>query len=89
MLKQAPKFLNKKGKIFFPVLSLSNGEKIVKEAKKIFKKIKLLDRKVWPLPAQMQSNIKLLKKLYAEGIVDFEEKFGTILWYTDIYIGEL
>ena len=89
VLKQAPKFLNKKGKIFFPVLSLSNGEKIVKEAKKIFKKIKLLDRKVWPLPAQMQSNIKLLKKLYAEGIVDFEEKFGTILWYTDIYIGEL
>lgn len=89
VLKQAPKFLNKKGKIFFPVLSLSNGKKIVKEAKKIFKKIKLLDRKTWPLPVQIQSNIVLLKKLSADGVIDIDEKFGTMLWYTDIYSGEL
>lgn len=89
VLKQAPRYLNKNGKIFFPILSLSNNKKIIKEAKKIFKKIKLLDRKTWPLPAQMQSNILLLKKLSADGIIDIDEKFGTILWYTDIYSGEV
>ena len=89
VLKQAPRYLNKNGKFFFPVLSLSNNKKIIKEAKKIFSRIKLISVKTWPLPIEMSSSIELIRFLNKKGVIEVKEKFGIILWKTEIYIAQL
>ena len=86
VLKESKKHLNKNGKIFFPIVSLSNKNKILKSARKHFSKVKLLSSKDWPLPKSMYSSSKLLSKLKKAGIINFKTKYGLILYTTDIYI---
>ena len=74
------------GKFFFPVLSLSNIDRIVASAKSIFENIERLSHKVWTLPDEMKPHMEKLKELNNKGFIKYEEKFGLILWYTDIYI---
>ena len=84
-MKEAPKYLKKNGKIFFPVLSLSNGQRIIDTAKKNFKNVNLLIRKTWPLPKEMNNHLETVRSLAKNDIIEIEEKFGMIMWHTDIY----
>ena len=86
VLKESKKHLNKNGKIIFPIVSLSNKKKILKIAKKYFKKVKLITSKDWPLPKTMYSSSKLLNQLKKKGLIDFKTKYGLILYTSDIYI---
>ena len=85
VLKEAPKYLKENGKIFFPVLSLSNGQRIIDTAKKNFKNVNLLIRKTWPLPKEMNNHLETVRSLAKNDIIEIEEKFGMIMWHTDIY----
>lgn len=85
ILKNSKNFLNKKGKIIFPVISLSNKEKILKAAYKIFKNVELLNLKSWPMPKEMYKYKKLLSNLKKRKIIDFQEKFGILTFSTEIY----
>jgi hypothetical protein len=78
--------LNSTGKLFFPVLSLSNVNKIVKYAQKEFDNVVKLSRKEWVMPEELTSHLDELKKLKKENIIDYNEKFGMLVWYTDIYV---
>lgn len=86
VLNGAPKHLNEHGKIFFPVLSLSNGERILKAARSNFNNVELLNRKTWPLPGEMTAHLDVIRRLAGEGLIQVEEKFGMVLWHTDIYM---
>jgi methylase of polypeptide subunit release factors len=85
VLKHAPLYLKKNGKIFFPVLSLSNTKKILDAAYNNFKNVKLLARKTWLLPAEMLPHLETIRSLTMKNVIQVEEKFGMILWYTEIY----
>jgi SAM-dependent methyltransferase len=85
-IKQAPSHLNDGGKFFFPVLSLSNVDRIISCATDAFKHVEKLSNKVWQLPNEMKPHMEKLNKLYEKGYINYEEKFGLILWYTDIYV---
>ena len=85
VLEEAPQYLKKGGKIFFPVLSLSNGKKILNIAKQNFKNVIFLARKTWPLPIQMNAHLEIVRSLAKNGVIEIEEKFGMIMWHTDIY----
>jgi release factor glutamine methyltransferase len=63
VLKVTKKYLKKNGKLIFPIVTLSNKNKILKTARKNFKNVKLLVSKDWPLPRSMYSKKRLLKKL--------------------------
>ena len=78
--------LNSTGKLFFPVLSLSNVNKIVNYAQKEFDNVVKLSRKEWVMPEELTSHLDELKKLKKENIIDYNEKFGMLVWYTDIYV---
>jgi len=78
--------LNSTGKLFFPVLSLSNVNKIVNYAQKEFDNVIKLSRKEWVMPEELTSHLDELKKLKKENIIDYNEKFGMLVWYTDIYV---
>ena len=85
ILRQAPSFLADKGRLFFPALSLSNTELLVKTAKENFREVEMVARQEWPLPAELKAYIPLLRKLNKEGSIRFQERFGMVLCYTEIY----
>lgn len=84
-LNEAEFYLNKKGSILFPIISLSKEKKIISVLKKRFKNINLLKSKIWPLPKSMYKNIKLLNKLKNKKIIHFENKYGILTFKTNIY----
>ena len=86
VLKESKKYLKKNGKIIFPIVSFSDKKKILKIAKKYFIKVNLIMSKGWPLPKSMYSKSKLLYRLKKKGIINFETKFGLILYTSDIYV---
>ena len=85
-IKQAPLYLLDGGKFFFPVLSLSNVDRILATANNVFGTVERLSHKVWTLPDEMKPYMEKLQELNNKGLIKYEEKFGLILWYTDIYV---
>ena len=86
VLNLSSKYLNEGGMLFFPIISFSNVEKIKKTASDNFTHVKRLNRTEWPLPKEMYKHKTILEKLKSENNVEYTEKFGMIIWYTDIYI---
>ena len=87
-LHNSPLHLNNGGKFFFPVLSLSDSKKILEYANSIYQKVTLIGRKEWRLPEEMDDHIDLLLDLKEKGLISFEEKYGWMLWNTEIYSAE-
>ena len=86
VLNQAGNFLKKNGKIFFPVISLSNTNRILNIANNNFKNIKKLSHNEWFLPKELSKNITLLEKLKEDKCIDYCQKFGELICWTDIYV---
>jgi 16S rRNA G1207 methylase RsmC len=85
IIRKAPQHLNQDGRFFFPVLSLSNVEKLLQVARENFGTVERVGRQDWPLPAELKAHLPLLRKLKAEGSIKLEEKFGMVLCYTEAY----
>jgi SAM-dependent methyltransferase len=86
VLKVTRKFLKKNGKLIFPIVTLSNKNRILRTARKNFKNVKLLVSKDWPLPKSMYSKRSLLEKLKKKGLISYKTKYGLILYSSEIYI---
>ena len=86
MLISAPNHLNKKGVLFFPVISLSNVDKILEVANNNFSYVEHLSSNEWPLPKEMITHVNLLDKMASEKLISFTKKFGLITFNTDIYV---
>ena len=86
VLRVTKKHLKKNGKLIFPIVTLSNKQRILRIANKNFKNVKLLISKDWPLPKSMYSKKKLLEKLKKKRLISYKEKYGLILYSSEIYI---
>ena len=86
VLSEAPKYLSEGGLFFFPVISFSKVENILSAAKQSFSKVERLTHNQWPLPDDMKIHVDKLHEIKEKGHIDFEEKFGMIIWYTDVYV---
>ena len=87
-ISNAPVHLNEDGKFLFPVLSLSNTEKIVESANSTFLKVTKIGHKEWRLPDEMKEHMDILSGLRSKGLIHFEEKYGWLLWSTEVYMAE-
>jgi len=85
-ITDAPLYLVEGGKFFFPVLSLSNVKKIISHAHTVFQNVNRISYRTWSLPEDIKKHKYILEKLKNKGYVDYEEKFGLILWYTCVYV---
>ena len=85
ILISAEKYLNKNGKIIFPIVSFSKKEKIINLAKKKYKNVKMLSQKDWPLPKTMYKHVKEFEKLKKKKLISYKKKFGFILYTSYIY----
>jgi len=88
-ITKSPEYLNTGGKFFFPILSLSNTEKIIETANTIFTTVTKVTHKEWRLPDEMKEHMGTLVDLKSKGLINFEEKYGWLLWSTDVYMAEL
>ena len=89
VIKNAKKFLKKGGILQLPLLSLSNTEKVIKEAKKTFSKSDIIKSEKWFLPEDLTKLRPLLMSLKSEKKISFEEKFGKIICQTSIMLCRL
>ncbi len=86
MLMSASNHLNDGGLVFFPVISLSNSDKIIEVANKYFTHVECLSSDDWPLPKEMKLHENLLKEMASNKIISITEKFGIMIYNTDIYV---
>jgi release factor glutamine methyltransferase len=88
-LDQAGDYLNDRGLIFFPIISLSDSKKVINFAKKKFNFLKKIISKNWPLPKEMSKHIDLIDKLHEKKLIFIKKKFGLIVFKTDIYLAKI
>jgi tRNA1(Val) A37 N6-methylase TrmN6 len=87
ILRNASKYLSEDGYFFFPVLSLSNVDSLLKVARENFKSVELLERIEWPLPKEFNDHMPLLQTLSERGDIKLEKRFGMVICYTEVYLG--
>ncbi len=85
IIVNSPEYLSKNGFLFFPVLSLSNKRVILEKAYQRFSSVEKLIRKEWPLPKELINHKELIIELQKRELIEFEERFGMILCYTEVY----
>jgi len=86
VINEAAEHLNENGLLFLPAISLSNITKIMNAAKQNFKHVECLGRQTWPLPKSMLPHKALLQDLHSKGLIQIEERFGGIQWFTEIIV---
>ncbi len=86
IIKEAAQYLKPGGLLFFPIISFSNIKAIVTTANDRFSHVLQLSHTEWPLPKEMYQHIDTLKRLQEEQHIQFIEKFGMILYFTDVYV---
>ena len=85
IIRNASEHLEKDGHFFFPVLSLSNVDRILQVANECFDTVERVGRQDWPLPVELKEHVPLLRKLQENGSIKLEERFGMVLCYTEVY----
>ena len=83
-LKNYKKYLKKNGKVFFPVISLSNKKIIFNYLKKNRIKYKIISERIWPIPKPMMRHKALLRKLKLKKYINFKEQYGLMIANTKI-----
>ena len=84
VLKNFKFHLNKKGKMYLPIISLSNEKKIFKFLNKNKIKYKIISQNYWPLPKELYKSVNLLNKLKSLNYINFEKKFNMLIANTKI-----
>jgi len=85
IIREASQYLNNDGRLFFPVISLSNVDILLETANKCFDTVERVAHQEWPLPEELKQHMPLLERLSDEGSIKLNQKFGMVLWYTEIY----
>jgi len=86
VLTNAKKYLNKNGRLFFPIISLSNVDRLLDIANDVFNNVELLSKEEWPLPKEMYKNIDLLKSMRDNNKIQYDDKFGIVVCSTYVYV---
>ena len=85
VIRQAPGHLKPGGRIYFPIVSFSKAETILGTAEETFESVEKVGHEAFPLPLGMYDHRETLGRMREEGRIDFSEKFGMILFWTDVY----
>ena len=88
VLSQVGDYLTPKGKLFFPIISLSDVDRVLDCAKTHFHSVERVFSKSWFLPEDLETHSEILQLLRAEGSVNYEFKYGKFVCYTDIYMAQ-
>jgi SAM-dependent methyltransferase len=86
MLRQSRAHLNPGGLLYFPVLSLSDGARIVAVAQEMFGAgIELVTSRLIPFNQELKDHLPTLERLRSRGLITFEQVRSRLCWSLDIY----
>ncbi len=85
VIEQSRQYLTEGGMLIFPVLSLSNGRKILQILKMTYPFHELIIKQDWFLPEEIANRTDILIPLINDGSIRCEKKFGKWIWSTYIY----
>lgn len=85
VIEQSRNYLRPGGTFIFPLLSLSNREKILQTLKKTYSSYELILKKDWFLPEEIEAKTDILMSLSRDGSISCQKKFGRWIWSTYIY----
>ena len=85
LLSSKDNLKNTNSELFFPVISLSNTERLLAFARTHYKSVEKKASQSWPLPKDLEKHIDLMLNLKYTGDINFEEKFGMIICNTAVY----
>lgn len=85
MLQQAQNHLTEKGRLYFPVLSLANEKKIIKTAESLFKYIKKIKTRLFPLTGGFKESADTLVKLSEDEKIRMIKKGSRLCWELNVY----
>ncbi|MFC1718687.1 methyltransferase [Candidatus Poribacteria bacterium] len=85
VIEQSRQYLAEGGTLIFPVLSLSNEEKILQILKKTYPFHELIIKKDWFLPDEIANRIDILMPLMNDGSIRCQKKYGKWIWSTYVY----
>ena len=86
IIEEAQKYFNPQGLLFSPAISFPNIKTILKTAQNNFSHVEKVSHTEWPLPKEMYAHVGLLQRLQAENYIQYIEKFGLVLYFTDVYV---
>ena len=86
LISQVSGYLNKGGIFIFPLISLSNENKIRSHLLKHNFKFQETFYKEWPLPEYFSDHINELHKRKSLKYIDFKEMFGKLICWTSVCI---
>lgn len=88
MLKAVSRHLLPGGKLYFPVLSLSNRTKILSAAQAAFgERLQCVATKQIPFSPELKANLPTLIELRQRGLIQFEQVRSRCFWTLEIYRG--
>ena len=86
MLRSASEHLTPGGKLFFPVLSLSNRMRILEAGSAVFDgRLECVAKKQVPFSPELKANLPTLVELRERGIIHFDEVRSRCFWTLEIY----
>jgi len=86
MLEQASDYLNDKGQLYFPVISLSNWRKTLDLARNLFgSTVELVSQKHIPFCEEFKEAMPELERLKELNLIDFVRKRSRYVWDLSIY----
>lgn len=88
MLKSVKRFLRTHGRLYFPVLSLSNRGRILNAAEDVFgADLHCVARKQVPFSPELKEHLVLLLDMRERGLIGFEQIRSRCFWTLEIYRG--
>lgn len=85
IIEQSRKYLSEDGILIFPILSLSNEDRIIDAVKRSFSSYEIIAKRDWFLPDEIASRQDIILPLINDGIIKCRKKYGKWIWYTHIY----
>ena len=82
IINNSKTYLNRDGKLLFPIISLCDVKKLKLITEKNFKIIKYSKKNMWPLPKFFNNRYKIFLKLKDKNFIEFEDKFGIYIAFT-------
>ena len=87
VLRDASAHLNRGGRLYFPVLSLSRAHKIVNEAYALYgSAVKLLEERMIPFCRELRDHMDELKALRERGLIDYTSRRSRALWNLKVFM---
>ncbi len=88
VIKKSPLHLIDGGKLFFPTLSLSNSKKILAVAEDTYQNLEKISSQQWRIPDELLEHKDLLFDLRENEHINFEEKYGWLLFSTEVFVAQ-